>query len=461
MNDLHPFRSTHSLLLLEDEILWDALRLVLERLEPFLLPMISLLLKQGPPQDSGYNRGQRKVTPLALVLAPVRELACQIYNEAKKFSYKSGLRVCVVYGGDSIGKQLRELERGCDIMVATPGRLVDILERARCSLAQVRYLVLDEADRMLDMGFEPQIRRIVEQEDMPYTGDRQTLMFSATFPKEIQKLAASFLHDYIFLAVGRVGSSTDLITQKFIRVDEGEKMPVLLDLIASVNGLTIIFVETKRKADQLEDYLCRNGFSATSIHGDRVQQDRTAALKTFANGQTPYLIATNVAARGIDIDNIKHVVNYDMPNDIDDYVHRIGRTGRAGQPGLATGMITEENVNIVPKLLEILVESQQDIPPFLESMKGYRGGHGGYSGGYKRGGRGGSRFGGRDFRQENSSGGSSGGYDRDRRDNNDRGGSSRGGWSDSGRDNYGGGGGGSHHGGGGGGGYGQNSNSWW
>jgi len=251
------------------------------------------------------------------------------------------------------------------------------------------------------MGFEPQIRRIVEQEDMPNTGERKTLMFSATFPKEIQRLASSFLYDYIFLAVGRVGSTTDLVTQKFIRVDhEDDKQVMLLDLITSVKGLTIIFVETKKKADQLEDFLIKEGFSATSIHGDRVQQDREYALRSFSSGHTPFLIATNVAARGLDIDNITHVINFDMPTDVDDYVHRIGRTGRAGKAGLATAFISEENVNIVPKLLEILQESGQEIPPWLEAMKQHKsasyGNHrsyNNYSSGYGRG-----RYGGKDFR---------------------------------------------------------------
>ncbi len=336
----------------------------------FLFPMISMLLKTAPPEQNYAYGGRRKIYPLALVLAPTRELACQIYEEAKKFSWKTGIKSVVVYGGAPISQQLRDLERGCDILVATPGRLVDIMERARVSLASIKYLVLDEADRMLDMGFEPQIRRIVEQEDMPETGERQTLMFSATFPKEIQRLAASFLYDYIFLAVGRVGSTTDLVTQKFIRVEnEDDKQIMLLDLINSVKGLTIIFVETKKKADQLEDFLIREGYAATSIHGDRIQQDREYALRSFSTGHTPFLIATNVAARGLDIDNITHVINYDMPTDVDDYVHRIGRTGRAGKAGLATAFITEENVNIVPKLLEILQESQQEIPTWLEAMK--------------------------------------------------------------------------------------------
>eukprot|EP01114_Cavostelium_apophysatum_P022944 TRINITY_DN847_c0_g1_i3.p1 TRINITY_DN847_c0_g1~~TRINITY_DN847_c0_g1_i3.p1 ORF type:complete len:701 (+),score=162.35 TRINITY_DN847_c0_g1_i3:194-2296(+) len=419
----------------------------------FLFPLISTLLKAGPPAESQNNR--RKVFPLALVLAPTRELASQIYEEARKFAYRTGLRACVVYGGAPMGHQLRDLEKGCDILVATPGRLVDIMERARCSLSMIRYLVLDEADRMLDMGFEPQIRRIVEQEDMPQTGDRQTLMFSATFPKEIQRLAASFLHDYIFLAVGRVGSTTDLVTQKFLRVDENDKMPILLDLIASVKGLTIIFVETKKKADMLEDFLIREGFPATSIHGDRVQQDREHALRTFSSGQTPYLIATNVAARGLDIENIVHVINFDMPTDIDDYVHRIGRTGRAGKPGLATALISDENVGLVPKLLELLTEAGQEVPPWLEGMKGYRGGGGFGSyggGGYGRGRGGGSRFGGRDFRQER--GGNDRGDSRDTRGGSDRGRDSWGGDSGNRGGSYGGGYGGREQSGGG-------NSSWW
>jgi len=201
------------------------------------------------------------------------------------------------------------------------------------------------------------------------------------------------------LAVGRVGSTTDLVTQKFVRVEEQDKHGILLDLIISIKGLTIVFVETKRKADILEDFLIREGFQANSIHGDKVQEDRTAALKAFASGQNPILIATNVAARGLDIDNITHVINYDMPTDITDYVHRIGRTGRR-QPGLATSFVNQENGNIVPKLLKILLDSQQEIPEWLENMKSLgRGGYSGYGNHNREGGRG-SKFGGKDYRSE-------------------------------------------------------------
>jgi len=208
----------------------------------FLFPILAILNKlfpNGRPQP--YTRpGRRpKAYPIALILAPTRELACQIYDEAKRFSFRSPFRCNVVYGGADIGKQLRELTRGCDIIVATPGRLEDIIERAGVSLSEIQFLILDEADRMLDMGFEPQIRSIVEQRGMPSTMERQTLMFSATFPKEIQKLAQDFLHDYIFLCVGRVGSTTDFITQRVLNVEERDKHIVLLDLLQSVDGLTL------------------------------------------------------------------------------------------------------------------------------------------------------------------------------------------------------------------------------
>ncbi|KAL8456263.1 hypothetical protein ACS0TY_034469 [Phlomoides rotata] len=243
----------------------------------FCFPIISGILRGQIPQR---QRGVRTVFPLALILSPTRELSMQIHEEAKKFSYQTGVRVVVVYGGAPIHQQLRELERGVDILVATPGRLVDLLERAKVSLQMIRYLALDEADRMLDMGFEPQIRKIVEQMDMPRQGDRQTMLFSATFPKEIQRLASDFLSNYIFLAVGRVGSSTDLIVQRVEFVHETDKRSHLMDLLHAqrANGiqgkqaLTLVFVETKKGADSLENWLCINGFPATTIHGDRTQQ---------------------------------------------------------------------------------------------------------------------------------------------------------------------------------------------
>lgn len=271
----------------------------------FLFPILSQAFQTGPtaapaPQAGGYGYGrQRKAYPTSLILAPTRELVSQIFDEARKFAYRSWVRPCVVYGGADIGSQLRQIERGCDLLVATPGRLVDLIERGRISLQNIKYLVLDEADRMLDMGFEPQIRRIVEGEDMPPTAARQTLMFSATFPRDIQMLARDFLKEYIFLSVGRVGSTSENITQKVEYVEDVDKRSVLLDILHTVGaGLTLIFVETKRMADSLSDFLINQGFPATSIHGDRTQREREKALEMFRSGRCPILVATAVAARG-------------------------------------------------------------------------------------------------------------------------------------------------------------------
>jgi len=383
----------------------------------FLVPILNSVFTRAAElftyKPTGYTR-RSKQYPVALVLAPTRELATQIYIEARKFAYRSRIRPCVVYGGAPIEEQLRDLDRGCHLLVATPGRLTDMLKRDRIGLDNCRFLVLDEADRMLDMGFEPQIREIVEGNTMPKTGDRQTLMFSATFPKEIQMLARDFLNNYIFLAVGRVGSTSENITQKVLWVEEHDKRGYLLDLLNATENfdaenLTLVFVETKRGVDQLSDFLHSEGFPATSIHGDRTQRDREEALKWFRAGRTPILVATAVAARGLDIPNIKHVINFDLPSDIEEYVHRIGRTGRMGNLGLATSFFNDKNKNLVRDLVEIVIETKQEMPTFLEmmnnEMRSAFPSHGnnrrGGSGGAKRyGGGGGSSFASRDYRQQ-------------------------------------------------------------
>nr|XP_057938884.1 DEAD-box helicase 3 X-linked a isoform X4 [Doryrhamphus excisus] len=399
----------------------------------FLLPVLSQIYTDGPgdalqaAKNTGQENGRygrRKQYPISLVLAPTRELALQIYDEARKFAYRSRVRPCVVYGGADIGQQIRELERGCHLLVATPGRLVDMMERGKIGLDYCNYLVLDEADRMLDMGFEPQIRRIVEQDTMPPKGIRQTMMFSATFPKEIQILARDFLEDYIFLAVGRVGSTSENITQKVVWVEETDKRSFLLDLLNATvipnevqeNGteptempgkdsLTLVFVETKKGADALEDFLYHEGYDCTSIHGDRSQRDREEALHQFRSGRRPILVATAVAARGLDISNVKHVINFDLPSDIEEYVHRIGRTGRVGNLGLATSFFNDKNSNITKDLLDILVEAKQEVPSWLESLA--------YEHQHKSSSRGRSKrfsggFGARDYRQTPGGSGSFG-----------------------------------------------------
>ncbi|XP_053654724.1 putative ATP-dependent RNA helicase Pl10 isoform X8 [Cherax quadricarinatus] len=381
----------------------------------FLVPILNQIYEQGPIQIKNNNpRGRSKQYPLALVLAPTRELATQIYDESRKFSYRARVRPCVVYGGADVVSQMRDLSRGCHLLVATPGRLADMIDRGKIGLDSCKYLVLDEADRMLDMGFEPQIRRIVEEDNMPPTGQRQTLMFSATFPKEIQRLAQDFLDNYIFLAVGRVGSTSENITQKIVWVAEDDKRSFLLDILnaagldrlseATKESLTLVFVETKKGADALEEFLYRHGYPVTSIHGDRSQREREDALRVFRSGQCPILVATAVAARGLDIPHVKHVINFDLPSDIEEYVHRIGRTGRMGNLGLATSFFNDKNRNMVRDLVELLQEAKQELPKWLEAIAsetrwGGGGGGRGRSGGKRFGG----GFGSRDYRQADRS----------------------------------------------------------
>ncbi|TID15000.1 hypothetical protein CANINC_004671 [Pichia inconspicua] len=388
----------------------------------FLFPVLSESFKNGPaPIPVPTNRfSVGKAYPTALVLAPTRELVTQIYEESKKFVYRSWVKTCVAYGGADIGTQIRNLARGCDLLVATPGRLNDLLERGKISLQNIKYFVLDEADRMLDMGFENQIRYIVEECDMPPAKERQSLLFSATFPKEIQYLARDFLNDYIFLSVGKVGSTSENITQKILYVEEEDKELTLMDILASEEeqGLTLIFVETKRMADILSDYLYSNNLPATSIHGDRTQREREKALELFKSGRAPILVATAVAARGLDIPNVTHVINYDLPGDIDDYVHRIGRTGRAGNTGVATAFFNRGNRNISRDLVDLLTEAKQEVPKFLSSIsrESGRGGSGsgrGRSSGSRdvrrSGGRGGNSYGGNSYGGNSYGGNSYGG----------------------------------------------------
>ncbi|KAH9616000.1 hypothetical protein KSS87_020874 [Heliosperma pusillum] len=371
----------------------------------FCFPIIARILNRRPTGDAGFRGRGRPASPLALIMSPTRELSSQvlIHDEAKKFANQTGVKVVVAYGGTPMSEQLYKLERGVDILVATPGRLVDMIERGRVSLRMVRYFALDEADRMLDMGFEPQIRKIAEELDMPPTGSRQTMLFSATFPAEIQRLASDFLSNYIFLTVGKVGSSNDMIEQRVELVDDYDKSNYLRDLLIAQKRdgttgkapLTIVFAETKRAVDHLAKWLSEKGFPATAIHGDKVQMERERALRSFKSGATPIMVATDVAARGLDIPCVAHVINYDLPRDIEHYVHRIGRTGRAGKSGIATALFCEKDRPISKALAEIMKEANQAVPSWLteyaRSASSY-----GYGGG-RRNNRGGN-FGGHDYR---------------------------------------------------------------
>jgi len=365
----------------------------------FMVPCLESLLRSGPPANPTSNR-RHKPMPCGLVLAPTRELAAQIHVESLKFSWSTGIRSCIIYGGADMREQRSDLDKGCDILIATPGRLQDMSERGHVSLEMIQFFILDEADRMLDMGFEPQVRHIVEQTGMGRSSRhrRQSMMFSATFAKEVQVMAQDFLRDYVFITVGRVGSASELVSQRVVFASEVKQKTHQLEKAIKdhlpADGLAVIFVETKKAADSLELDLHQSGVKVTAIHGDRTQGEREEALAAFKSGANPVLVATDVAARGLDIPNVALVVNFDMPKQLDDYVHRIGRTGRAGRKGVAVAFVNER-CNYLGDLHDLLVEAKQEVPEwFGELCKSSRGrGFGG-----KSRGRGENRFGGQDLR---------------------------------------------------------------
>ncbi|EJD48975.1 DEAD-domain-containing protein [Auricularia subglabra TFB-10046 SS5] len=343
--------------------------------------------------------------PIALVLAPTRELAVQIQTECTKFGSNSRIRNTAIYGGAPKGPQIRDLQRGVEIVIATPGRLIDMLESQKTNLRRITYLVLDEADRMLDMGFEPQIRKIVSQ----IRPDRQTLMFSATWPKDVQKLAQDFLKDYIQVNIGSMELAANHNIKQIVEVctdfEKRGKLIKHLEQISNENAKVLIFVGTKRVADDITKYLRQDGWPALAIHGDKEQRERDWVLGEFKASRSPILIATDVASRGLDVKDVGYVINYDFPNNCEDYIHRIGRTGRAGMKGTAYTYFTTDNSKAARELLGILREAKQEIPPQLEEMGMYGGGGGG-------GGRGRGRYGGGGGGRGGGGGGGYGGYDR-------------------------------------------------
>uniref|UniRef100_UPI00398E7589 probable ATP-dependent RNA helicase DDX4 isoform X1 n=1 Tax=Pristiophorus japonicus TaxID=55135 RepID=UPI00398E7589 len=333
----------------------------------FLLPIIEMLLR-GNVASSQFKERQE---PEVVIVAPTRELINQIYLEARKFSYGTVVRPVVVYGGTSTGHQIRQVLQGCNILCGTPGRLLDIISKGKVGLGKVQYLVLDEADRMLDMGFEPDMRKLVNSFDMSPKQNRQTLMFSATFPEEIQRLAADFMkNDYLFLAVGQVGGACGDVQQSILQVDQYSKRNKLVEILTDIGvERTMVFVDTKRKADFLATFLCQEKFPTTSIHGDREQREREMALGDFRTGKCPVLVATAVAARGLDIEHVQHVINFDLPSTIDEYVHRIGRTGRCGNIGKAISFFdSNTDLPIARALLKVLSDAQQEVPIWLEEF---------------------------------------------------------------------------------------------
>ncbi|XP_051939490.1 probable ATP-dependent RNA helicase DDX5 [Hippocampus zosterae] len=323
--------------------------------------------------------------PICLVLAPTRELAQQVQQVAAEYGRASRLKSTCIYGGAPKGPQIRDLERGVEICIATPGRLIDFLECGKTNLRRCTYLVLDEADRMLDMGFEPQIRKIVDQ----IRPDRQTLMWSATWPKEVRQLAEDFLKEYVQINIGALQLSANHNILQIVDVcNDMEKEDKLLRLLEEImsekENKTIIFVETKRRCDEITRRMRRDGWPAMGIHGDKSQQERDWVLNEFRYGKAPILIATDVASRGLDVEDVKFVINYDYPNSSEDYIHRIGRTARSQKTGTAYTFFTPNNMKQASDLISVLREANQAINPKLIQMAEDRGGRGrGGRGGYK------------------------------------------------------------------------------
>jgi len=318
--------------------------------------------------------------PICLVLCPTRELAIQCQTVAAQFGTSSRLRSTCIYGGASKGPQIRDLERGSEIVVATPGRLIDLIEMQKINMRRVTYLVLDEADRMLDMGFEPQIRKIIEQ----IRPDRQVLMWSATWPKEVRKLAEDFLVDYVQINIGAAEIHANHNILQIVDVcQDYEKERKLVQLLEEIMGekenKTIIFFETKRKTDDITRKLRKDGWPAMCIHGDKSQPEREWVLKEFRSGKAPILLATDVASRGLDIPDISFVVNFDYPNSGEDYIHRIGRTARAERTGTAYTFFTHGDSKNASELVSVMEEAGQTVPPKLQSLAGNS-----YGGGRKR-----------------------------------------------------------------------------
>ncbi|XP_035703137.1 ATP-dependent RNA helicase vasa isoform X2 [Folsomia candida] len=336
----------------------------------FLLPIINQLLNN----QGELSMGKNPVKPEALILAPTRELVIQINREARLYSQDSVLRCVVCYGGTAIFAQKGQLQAGCNIMVATPGRLLQFVNEGTVSLTNVQYFVLDEADRMLDMGFMGDVKRLVDT--MPPVEDRLSGMFSATFQTGVQKAAAEFLKsNYVFISIGIVGGACSDVVQEFLQVERSEKRGKLLEILrdSPSSEKVLVFCNNKKGADFLASSLSAQDISTTSIHGDRLQSERELALRDFTQGKNKVLVATAVAARGLDIPKVSIVVNYDLPNDIDEYVQRIGRTGRLGHTGRAISFYEESQDNtLAASLVSILKGAGQNVPEFFsEDVGGY------------------------------------------------------------------------------------------
>ncbi|KAJ4959990.1 hypothetical protein NE237_019900 [Protea cynaroides] len=340
----------------------------------FVLPMLTYISKLPPMSEENEAEG-----PYAVVMAPTRELAQQIEDETVKFAHYLGIKVVSIVGGQSIEEQGFKIRQGCEVVIATPGRLIDCLERRYAVLNQCNYVVLDEADRMIDMGFEPQVVGVLdampssnlkpENEDEELDEKRiyrTTYMFSATMPPAVERLARKYLRNPVVVTIGTAGKATDLITQNVIMLKESEKMPRLRKMLNELGDKTaMVFINTKKAADNLAKALDKEGYRVTTLHGGKSQEQREISLEGFRTKRFNVLVATDVAGRGIDIPDVAHVLNYDMPGNIEMYTHRIGRTGRAGKTGVATTFLTLHDSDVFYDLKQMLIQSNSPVPPEL------------------------------------------------------------------------------------------------
>jgi len=333
----------------------------------FLLPAFLHIRKER--EKLKESQGRRGHTgPLALVLAPTRELAKQIEEVALQFRKLVGIRTVCCIGGEGRGRQLGQYDKGVDLMIATPGRINDFLECGDMTLDNVGFVVMDEADRMLDMGFEPQVRSVLQA----IREEKQTLMFSATWPEEVQDLASEFLEEYTFMNIGSVELSANKnIHQEVVVTTKDYKQENFLNDMEEkmADKKVLVFTERKATVDRLERYMRNRRMRAMGIHGDKSQLARTNTIQRFRDGTCKVMIATDVAARGLDISNVDWVVNYDFPLDIENYIHRIGRTGRANKKGNSLTYMTSEDARFAAKLIKILQEAGQEIPEDLLQLQ--------------------------------------------------------------------------------------------
>jgi len=347
----------------------------------FVIPLLVWI--SGLPESDRSSVSDKG--PFAIILAPTRELAQQIEEETLKFAKKLGIRTVAVIGGLSREEQGFQIRLGCEIVIATPGRLIDVLENRYLVLNQCSYVVMDEADRMIDMGFEPDVQRILEFLPVtnlkPDTDDaenpdviarnlmskdkfRQTVMFTATMPAQVEKLARTYLRRPATVYIGSVGKPVDRVEQRVYLLSENQKKKKLLEVLSKeIEPPILVFVNQKKGADVLAKSLEKQGYSATTLHGGKGQEQRELALSNLKDGTKDILVATDVAGRGIDIKDVSMVINYDMAKSIDAYTHRIGRTGRAGKSGIAVTFLTQESAEIFYDLKQMLIDSSVSSCP--------------------------------------------------------------------------------------------------